>query len=151
MQLSMSGETIETLLYANNKPVLELKISYPQIMGPLSKRSEDRFNDFYRKQARNLNRQARTQFYHRATEEFYVAENEEYPFNLHSFIRTFTTTRLDPRYASIVLDRYQYFGGTHGTTVRTGNTWDLSTGSKVPLSYFFYNDVPYQKQILDLI
>ena len=151
MQLNMSGETIETLLYANNKPVLELKISYPQLMGPLSKGSEDRFNDFYRKQARNLNRKARTKFYHRAMEESRIAENEEVPFTLHSFIRSFTTTRLTPKYVSVVLDRYQYFGGTHGATVRTGNTWDLSTGSQIPLSYFFYNNIPYRKQILNWI
>lgn len=36
-------------------------------------------------------------------------------------------------------------------TVRIGNTWDLSTGSQVPLSYFFYENIPYRKQILNCI
>ncbi len=147
MQLNMSGETIESLLYRENKPVLELKISYPQIMGPLSKQSEYRFNDHYCRQARNLNRQARTEFYHRASEEARIAQEQEYDFTLHSIIRTFSTTRLDLRYGSVVLDRYQYFGGTHGTTVRSGNTWDFSLGMKVPLSYFFYKNAPYRNII----
>ncbi|MBO5213288.1 MAG: DUF3298 and DUF4163 domain-containing protein [Clostridia bacterium] len=151
MQLSMSGETIETLLYRNETPVLELKICYPQIIGPLPKRSEFRFNGFYCNQARNLNRRARTEFYHNASEESRIADEEEYGFTLHSLIRSFFVTRLDPRYCSIALDQYQYFGGTHGMTVRIGNTWDLSTGSQVPLSYFFYENIPYRKQILNCI
>ncbi len=148
MQLNMSGETIESLLYRENKPILELKISYPQIMGPLSKQSEYRFNDHYCKQARNLNRQARTEFYHRASEEARIAQEQEYDFTLHSIIRTFITTRLDSRFSSVVFDRYQYFGGTHGTTVCVGNTWDLSVGLQVPLSYFFYKNAPYRNVIL---
>lgn len=151
MQLNMCGETIESLLYRENKPILELKISYPQIMGPLSQKSEYRFNDYYCKQARNLNRQARTEFYHRASEEARIAGEQEYDFTLHSLIRTFTTMRLNSRYTSVVFDRYQYSGGTHGTTVRIGNTWDFSTGTQVPLSYFFYKNSPYRNVILKLI
>ncbi len=151
MQPNMSGETIESLLYRENKPILELKISYPQIMGPFSKESEYRFNDYYRIQARNLNKKARTQFYNRAAEESRIAEEQEYDFTLHSFLRTFTSPRVDTRYTSILLDRYQFCGGTHGTTVRKGNTWDLSIGTQVPLSYFFYNNTPYRKIITDSI
>ncbi len=151
MQLNMSGETIETLLCRDNKPILELKISYPQIMGPLSKRSEYRFNDYYRKQALDLNRKARTEHFHRAEEDFRDAEKQEYDFTLNSFIRTFSAVRLEPHYVSLVFDRYHYTGGPHGTTVRTGNTWDLHTGSKVSLSYFFHKNAQYRKRLTEAI
>ncbi len=151
MQLNMSGETIESLLYRENKPILELKISYPQMIGPLSKESEYRFNDHYRKQARNLNRKARTEFYNRAAEESRIAAEQEYDFSLHSFVRTFSAPRVDYRYTSILLDRYQYWGGPHGMTVRTGNTWDFSIGAQVPLSYFFQKNTPYRKIITDAV
>lgn len=151
MQLNMSGETIESLLYRENRPILELKISYPQVMGPLSKQSEYRFNDFYCKQARILNRQARTEFYHRAAEEARIAGEQEYDFTLHSFIRTFTTTRLDLRYTSLFFDRYQYCGGPHGITARSGNTWDFSIGAQISLSYFFKKNVPYRNKLLENI
>lgn len=151
MQLNMSGESIESLLYRENKPILELKISYPQIMGPLSKESEYRFNNFYCNQARSLNKRARTEFYHRAGEEFKRAMEQEYDFTLHSFIRTFSAPRVDSRYTSVLFDRYQFFGGPHGTTERTGNTWDFSTGAQVSLRYFFHQNSPYRRVILDCI
>lgn len=151
MQLSMSGETIETLLYRENKPILELKISYPQIMGPLSKRSEYRFNEYYRNKARTLNRQARTEFYHRASEEYRSSREQEFDFTLHSFLRTFATARLDSRYTSLYFDRYNYSGGLHGTTVRRGNTWDFLRGIQIPLSYYFHANSPYKKIILKSI
>ena len=151
MQLTMSGESIETLMYRGTKAILELKLSYPQIMGPLSKRSEYRFNDHYCRQTRALNRQARTEYYHKASEEARMAEEQEYDFTLHSLIRTFTTTRLEQRFTSVVFDRYQYTGGPHGTTVRSGNTWDFLTGSQVALPYFFNPNAPYRKVILQQI
>ncbi len=151
MHLSIIGETIESLLYRDNTPVLELKISYPQIIGPLSKQSEYHFNDFYCKQARNLNRKARTEIYRRASVDSQLAKEQEYDFTLYSLIRHFSITRLESQYCSIVFDCYQYLGGTHGTTAQIGNTWNLSTGTQVPLSYFFQNKGCYQKQILNII
>lgn len=151
MTLTMSGETIESLLYRENKPVLEIKISYPQILGPLSKKSEFRFNDYYRNHARQLNRKARTEFYRIASEEFRIAKEEEFDFNLHSFLRTFSSPRVDHRYTSIVLDEYQFSGCAHGMTVRKGNTWDLTAGKQVPLSYFFRKESSYKKILMENI
>ena len=147
MKLNVSGETIESLLYRGNNPILELKISYPQILGPLSKESEFRFNNHYRSQARNLNRKTRTECYKNAWGESELAEKEEFDFTLHSFLRTFYTPRVDPQYTSVALDEYQFSGGPHGSTVRRGNTWNLTTGIQVPLSYFFRAKTPY-RQIL---
>ncbi len=147
----MSGQIIENLLYRNNKPILELKLSYPQIMGPLSKVGEYRFNDYYRTSTRELNRRVRGELLHKASEEARMAEEEEYDFTLHSFVRTFSVPRLESRFTSIALDTYQYDGGAHGTTVRRGNTWDLSKGIQVPLSYFFRKNSPYRIAILNSI
>ena len=151
MQLNMSGESIESLLYCETKPVLELKISYPQIMGPLSKKSEFRFNDLYCRQARTLNRKARTELYRQATEAYRNAQAQEYDFNLYSYIRTFCAPRLDRIYTSVIFDLYVYYGGAHGMTVRTGQTWDFRTGARIPLSYFFQQNTPYRKIILNSI
>lgn len=151
MKLNLSGETIESLLYSANTPVLELKIAYPQIMGQLSKQSEFRFNDYYCSQARAINRSTRTECYHRACEEFRLAREQEYDFTLHSFLRSFYISRLAPHYTSVIFDRYQYTGGPHGMTVRTANTWDFHTGKIVQLSHFFRKDAPYKKKILQFI
>lgn len=151
MKISMSGETIESLLYRENKAVLELKISYPQIMGQLSQKSEYRFNHYYRTQARNLNRRARTELYRRAADDARLATDEEYDFTLHSFIRTFSAPRTEPRYTSVVFDQYQFSGGAHGFTVRTAETWDLSVGKRIPLSSFFLPQTAYKKLIIKYI
>ena len=151
MQLTISGENIESLLYRENKPILELKISYPQIMGPLSKQAEFHFNDYYRKQSRQINLYARTKLHRRASEECRSADEKEYDFTMHSHIRTFSVPRLDPRYTSIILDQYHYEGRLHGMTQRTGNTWDLSRGVVVPLSYFFRKNAAYRGRIMDYI
>ncbi len=151
MKLTMSGQTIENLLYSNQKPILELKISYPQIMGPLSKQGEYRFNDFYRTSALELNRRVRSELFRKAEEEARGAAEQEYDFTLHSFVKTFTVPRLDSKYTSVALDTYRFDGGAHGTTVRRGNTWDLTKGIQVPLSYFFRKNAPYRRVILNEI
>lgn len=148
MKLNINGETIETLLYRENRPVLELKIAYPQIMGPLSKKSEYNFNEFYRRQARSLNVKARTEFYMRASEEARLASEQEFDFTLHSYLRTYSVPRLDRQFTSVVFDRYQYCGGPHGTTIRKTDTWDFSVGRKIPLSHFFQKSAPYKKVLL---
>lgn len=151
MKISMSGETIESLLYYENKAILELKISYPQIMGQLTQKSEYRFNNYYRTQARNLNRRARTEIYRKAVEDARFATRDEYDFTLHSFIRTFSAVRTEPRYTSVVFDQYQFSGGPHGFTVRTAETWDLSAGRRCPLSDFFLPHTAYKKIIIKYV
>lgn len=148
MKLNITGESIDSLLYWNNKPALELKISYPQLIGPISQRSEYGFNNEYRKQARSLNKFARTKRYFRVAKELEIAEKQEHGFTLNSLISTFTVPRLDTRFTSILFDKYEYDGGLHGMRTYVGNTWDFSVGTRVPLSYFFRRNSNYQAKIL---
>lgn len=144
MELRISGENINRLLAEGQKPVLEIKIAYPQILGNLSRVSEYNFNDFYRIQARTVNRNVQTNVFSKAKRDYLTALSDEYDFTLHSYLQTFTVTRLEEQFTSLYIDTYRYNGGLHGITARQGNTWDLKRGVRVTLSYFFRRSSPYR-------
>lgn len=151
MQLNVTGEKIENLLYWENKPVLELKISFPQLLGPLSKESEYRFNRYYRTLAMRWNSRGRTVMFRRACEEAKVAKTMEYDFELHSFIRAFSVPRLEERYCSVITDQYQFLGGTHGLTVRNADLWDFRLNRKIAISGLFQSFATFKRILLQQV
>lgn len=137
MKLSVSGESIEGLLYLEQKPILEIRICFPQIGGALGKRAEYAFNDRYRSRAVATNRIVRTRMFKDAEEQARLALGQDVPFTMHSFLSSFYVPRARTDYTSVVFDRFRYSGGAHGTVRRVAETWDVRYGRRVPLSFFF--------------
>ncbi|HHX60234.1 MAG TPA: DUF3298 domain-containing protein [Epulopiscium sp.] len=54
---------------------------------------------------------------------------------------------LSLKYPCIMLynnDRYEYTGGAHGMTVRSSNTFELRTGTQIPLYCYFKKGIDYK-------
>ena len=127
-------ETVSDLLYYDKKPVLELYIEYPQVSGPFSKFSEEKFNSYYLKKARRENRHARETVYFETVREYKALKKEGFPFMLNSYRSTFEEEFSSEKYVSLTFDLYTFTGGAHGFTERTADTWDMKRGERVGLS-----------------
>ena len=127
-------ETVSDLLYYDKKPVLELYIEYPQVSGPFSKFSEEKFNSYYLKKARRENRYARENVYFETVREYKALKKEGFPFMLNSYRSTFEEEFSSEKYVSLTFDLYTFTGGAHGFTERTADTWDMKRGERVGLS-----------------
>lgn len=127
-------ETVSDLLYYDKKPVLELYIEYPQISGPFSKFSEEKFNFYYLKKARRENFYARENVYYKTVKKYKALKKEGFPFMLNSYRSTFEEEFAGEKYVSLTFDLYTFTGGAHGFTERTADTWDMKRGERVTLS-----------------
>lgn len=148
MMIKINKEIISDLLYCESKPILEIKIEYPQIEGHVTAKAERAFNSYYENEAKALNLRARNEIYRQALRDCKYARKNAYPFNIYSFIRTFNETFLSCKYASLYTDLYLYTGGAHGNTERKGYTWCLTNGRRMTLSEFFPKGMDYRKEIL---
>jgi hypothetical protein len=151
MNTEIRTERIEDLLFCETKPVLEIKIEYPQIYGKISGYCENRFNSYYMKNAEKINSTVRKTFFKKACDSFKNSEKNGFPFNFMTFERTVNTSEINQNYISIYFDTYKYEGGAHGMTVRTSNTWSADNGNILPLGSFFVKGFNYLQYIPKLI
>ena len=151
MHVHITKQLIESLMYYKIKPVLEIRIEYPEISGNLQKVSEESFNKFYQIQSRIKNRRARNYYYKMAVRDFKASADNDYPFNMYTFYSTYDVTFLSDSIASLYFDEYVYTGGAHGNTERISNTWDLKDGRLKQLRDFFKPNFNYRAVMTDNI
>lgn len=151
MKADVKYEKNEELLFDNMKPVLELRIVWPVLDGNISKKTEYNFNSFYFENAKTANKFARAELYPKAR--ILCAESLEsgFPFTVHSFIRETKEEYSDSKYISAVTDTYLFTGGAHGISTKSARTWNLETGSTVPIRTFFRKGFNYRKYIISSV
>jgi len=64
---------------------------------------------------------------------------------------TFETTYNQDCTVSTYLDRYEYTGGAHGSTIRSSGTFDTQSGRKRTLSSFFARPAGYRAYITERV
>lgn len=126
--------TAADLIFAETKPVLEIKIDYPRIQGFMPDKAEKRINSFFENDAKRQNRYARGSFAAEAKREYFYSRDNAFPFQLWSYLQIFEETFEGNGMWSLFLDRYLYTGGAHGDTVRRGFVFSLKTGRQMSLS-----------------
>lgn len=126
--------TVADLIFVETKPILEIKIDYPQIQGFMPDSSEKRINAFFETDAKRQNRYARGLFASEAKKAYLYSKENAFPFHLWSYLQTFEETFSGKLLWSLFLDRYQYSGGAHGQTTRRGFVFSLKTGRRMTLS-----------------
>ena len=144
-------EKIEDLLFSETKPVLEIKIEYPQVFGRISGLCENRFNSYYLRSAAKINIFVRTEFYKKAANAYKNSEKTGFPFNFMTFEKTLNVTKNNGEFISIYFDIFKYEGGAHGMTTRVADTWNVRNGSIMPLGSFFVKGFNYTKYIQETI
>ena len=67
------------------------------------------------------------------------------------FLVTFQVTYNSGCVVSLYMDQYEFEGGAHGSTQRTSQTWDFSTGKRMQLSDFYPHNPSYREEIQNQI
>lgn len=151
MSTEIRTERIEDLLFKDTKPILELKLEYPQIYGKVSEKCENGFNTYYLKSAARTNIYVRTEIYKNAVNAYKNSLKTGFPFNFMTFERTLFNTFNGGSFISLYFDTYKYEGGAHGMTIRTAETWSLTTGGIIPIASFFVKGFDFRRYVTERI
>jgi hypothetical protein len=90
-----------------------------------NKKVDKRLNSYYRHIARTLLRRAKYELLPDAVDEWRFASENGYPFRPFEIVMKYTVTNNDDDVLSLYYDVYEYTGGAHGTTKRSGDTCAL--------------------------
>lgn len=134
-----------------NTTVLSLENKYLQVRLPEGGPVETAINSRIQVQVEELNRYASTTLYENAVETYQYAQQEGFPFNPFGAGLYYKVTYNQDCYLSMYRDQYEYTGGAHPNTLRYSDTWNLRTGTTVPLSSFFPPGFNYQQFLTALI
>jgi hypothetical protein len=143
-------KTIKDRLYHNKILMVNVKIDYPYLVSNYSRNSM-RFNMHYREKAHKNNRYASTKLYQAAVKQYNVSVAQGFPFHSFEFVEAFEPTYCKKTIISLFYDIYEFTGGAHGNTVRSGNTWDMKRGTILRLESLFVNDYNYKPVMLKYI
>lgn len=110
-----------------------------------------RFNTHYRQIARAGFNYARARLYPQAVRQYFNSISQGFPFHGYELVQNFETTYCRKPVVSLYYDRYEFTGGAHGTTTRTGNTWDTDRGVLLSLRDFFKPGYDYRQTIIRAI
>ena len=145
----IKSQVLKDTLYYRRIPMVNIDLTIPAITG--NDLATSRFNMYYRQQARASFNYARTQLYPQAVRQYQYAVSQNFPFHGYELVQTFDPTYCKKPIISLYYDLYEFTGGAHGSTTRTGNTWDMSRGVVLRLNDFFKPGYDYSKIILRTI
>ncbi len=149
--VDVHSRAVEEKLEYQGVTMVNVDISYPEIRGEISKLCERRFNEHYAREAQTQRRHARGELYGSAVEDFKFKQEKGYPFNPYELMQAYSVTFNSQPVLSLYYDVYQYTGGAHGMTERTGDTWDLQRCRMVAMGDLFRRGYDYTVPIFKYI
>lgn len=131
--------------------MLTLMMDYFQAKLPGGGPVETAINSRIQMQVDDLYNYASTTLYENAVETYQYTQEEGFPFNAFEAGVAYKVTYNQDCYLSMYRDQYEYTGGAHPNTLRYSDTWNLRTGTIVPLASFFPPGFNYQAYLQAII
>ena len=72
--------------------------------------------------------------YNQAIKTYANSKTENFPFHPYEAYMEYTITYNDNCFFSLYIDKYEFTGGAHGSTIRSSNTWELCNSTNPPLN-----------------
>lgn len=144
-------QTIQENLTYQGVTMVEVNIAYPSIDGDMPRRCIRRFNDFYDREARKQLKYAKDTMYKDAVSDYNFTKQKGYPFNTYELMQVYEVTYNALPVFSLYYDLYQYTGGAHGMTDRTGGTWDLYRCRQLAMKDLFTRGYDYMTPIFKYV
>lgn len=134
----------------NDVDALVLSIKYPIISIKQNPLAERLINNQI---AMNVNDYVRyaDYMYLQAVDFYHESQQNDFPFHGFEAYMEYNITYNDNSFLSLFVDKYEYTGGAHGSTIRSSNTWELCSGLEVPLYALFIPGSNYRHLLIDLI
>lgn len=142
---SVSNYSIE------NDQIIAETIEYPIFASKQYSAAVTSLNNEYEQRARNYHQHVVTEMYPEAVRQYYDSLRNQFPVRSYDVMMIYQITYYDDGIVSLYSDDYQYTGGAHGNTIRSSDTWNLQTGTKVMLRDLFPPGFDYTAYITDQI
>lgn len=142
-------QAIRDKLHYGRTLMVNVNLEFPSMTG--HDMVSARFNMVNRQKVNRSYNYARIKLYPQAVKQYQFSKSQNYPFNNYELVQVFEVTYCTKPLLSLFFDLYEYTGGAHGNTVRTGNTWDLKRASLMTLNDFFVSNYDYNKLILKTV
>jgi hypothetical protein len=146
--VSVRKKVLAKDLKYNDEILLTYKIEYPVFRSHRFRRCLYRVNRFYRLEALRFQRYCETELFTLAIEQYKGDIANNYPIRIFDAVQAYEVTDLDACIVSIYLDRYEYTGGAHGSTIRSSQTWSLQICGLFKLAQLVFCPPDYQTYIL---
>lgn len=131
-----------------NTDVLTLTIIYPVVNIPDNKIPEAIINQQISMQICDYYMYASNKLYDLAVETYKDSLANDFPFHGFEAYMEYTITYNENGYLSLYVDKYEYTGGAHGNTIRSSDTWELCTGTRIPLYCYFKPETNYKELLI---
>jgi len=142
---------IESSMNYKDTPVLHYKIEYPRFLHPIYQNELDGINEWYQKQAEDLQKKYETELYREAVELYEYSNANQFPFHMYDAVSVYEVTYNLNDVLSLYYDHYIYSGGAHGSTKRKSDTWDIKTGCRIFLFKYTKDPALLRADILNKI
>lgn len=127
--------------------VLTYEINYPEFFTYKYVLATFKMNAFYYKLAEKYEKEIKKTLAPNAIADAENSIKNGFPVRAYEAMTTFSVTYNANCSVSIYTDKYEYTGGAHGNTLRTSQTWNLSTAKQMQLKAFFPNEKQYIEKI----
>jgi hypothetical protein len=144
-------DSIHNDLYYKNQKTLTYTIYYPQFASDKFKPFINKLNIYYKAEATLYQKYHVMKLYQMSVDDYEYASANNFPFNLYEILVEYQLTYNQNCMLSLYFDRYEFTGGAHGMTTRSGDTWNLQKGQRMTLSDFFSENKNYLSDIIEFI
>ena len=134
---TVSFEVLKDTLYYQDIPVLNYTIQYPVFTSDCSQEAARAINGHYASLAKTKEAYCKTVLYPQAVESARYIQSNFPPFHSYEYDVTCQITYNSACITSLYMDEYTFMGGAHGSTVRSSDTWDFSSGKRMELKDFY--------------
>ena len=146
---TITQRVLSDTVYSKGTAVLTYTIRYPYFT--CSEAAALSINAFYSTAARKTEEYCRTVLASQASVQAEYAKKDNYPFFGYEFISAYTVPWNSGCMTSLYTDQYTYTGGAHGSTIRTSDTWDFSSGRYLTLADFYPHNPAYREGIFRIL
>ncbi len=135
--------------YVKSVLLVEANLKFPQLMQFSDKKTKQEiaFNNHYIKIVTKTEGYCQSTLLSQASSEYGFRQPNDLFTNYVHYLQ-FTVSYNTERFLSLFLENYEFTGGAHGTTVQTGETWDMNRGKLVSLQELFTPFFNYRSIII---
>lgn len=147
---SVNMKELKRAFEYDNTEVLTLTVKYPEVNIKYNPHAEWLINNQI---AMNVNEYMRYAgyLYNQAVKTYIDSQSNNFPFHPYEAYMEYTITYNDNCFLSTYNDKYEFTGGAHGSTLRSSDTWELLSGTNLPLYSFFRPGTDYVRLLTEEI
>lgn len=145
---SIEHKSMNDILFYHDIPVLKYNIAYPFFHSTCNPKAIESINEFYLSLAKNKQSYCKWVLYPQAAEAAKYIQKNIPPFHPFQFDMIYQVTLNKGCVTSLYLEQYTYLGGAHGSTVRTSDTWNFTTGERIHLDDLYMGSFNFKDKII---